>query len=167
MKRPMLIRRLPRSGRARRWRRTASPRSRYSTRRPETAPMAPSASSNAATRFSIDARLSGLAPGAHGFHIYENSSSDGMIAGGHFNPTAKPHGDPGSAEHHAGDMPALVADASGNATLQVELAPMTVGADVTDVVGKAVIVHKDADDYATQPTGISGARVACGVIRKP
>jgi Cu-Zn family superoxide dismutase len=44
---------------------------------------------------------------------------------------------------------------------------MSVGGGVTDIVGKAVIVHKDADDYTTQPTGNSGARVACGVIRKP
>jgi superoxide dismutase, Cu-Zn family len=118
----------------------------------------------------VYAGLPGLAPGTHGFHIHEKgdcSSSDGMSAGGHFNPTAKPHGNPGSAEHHAGDMPALVADASGNATLQAELAPMSVRGGVTDVVGKAVIVHKDADDYTTQPTGNSGAGVACGVIRKP
>ena len=43
---------------------------------------------------------------------------------------------------------------------------MSIGGGVTDIVGKAVIVHKDADDYTTQPTGNSGARVACGVIRK-
>ena len=63
-------------------------------------------------------------------------------------------------------MPALVADASGNASFQGDLTPMSVGGGVTDIIGKAVIVHKDADDYATQPTGNSGARVACGVIRK-
>lgn len=117
----------------------------------------------------VDARLAGLSPGAHGFHIHEKgdcSSSDGMSAGGHFNPTGKPHGNPTSAEHHAGDMPALVADASGNATMRVELAPMSVGGGVTDIIGKSVIVHKDPDDYATQPTGNSGARVACGLIRK-
>jgi Cu-Zn family superoxide dismutase len=117
----------------------------------------------------VDAKVSGLAPGAHGFHVHEKgdcSAPDGASAGGHFNPTNKPHGNPASPEHHAGDMPALVADASGNASFQGELAPMSVGAGVTDIVGKAVIVHKDADDYATQPTGNSGARVACGVIRK-
>jgi Cu-Zn family superoxide dismutase len=117
----------------------------------------------------VDAKVSGLAPGTHGFHVHEKgdcSAADGMSAGGHFNPTAKPHGNPASADHHAGDMPALVADAAGNATLQAELSPMSVGGGVTDIVGKAVIVHKDADDYATQPTGNSGARVACGVIRK-
>ena len=118
----------------------------------------------------ISANMSGFKPNtSHGMHIHEKgdcSSSDGMSAGGHFNPTSKPHGNPASAEHHVGDMPALVADASGNASFQGELAPMSVGAGVTDIVGKAVIVHKDADDYATQPTGNSGARVACGVIRK-
>ncbi|HEY2863723.1 MAG TPA: superoxide dismutase family protein [Casimicrobiaceae bacterium] len=117
----------------------------------------------------VDARLAGLSPGAHGFHIHEKgdcNSSDGMSAGGHFNPTGKRHGNPTSAEHHAGDMPALIADASGNATMRAELAPMSVGGGVTDIVGKSVIVHKDPDDYATQPTGNSGARVACGVIRK-
>jgi len=116
----------------------------------------------------IDAKLFGLAPGGHGFHIHEKgdcSSSDGTSAGGHFNPTAKPHGNPSSAEHHAGDMPALVADPLGNSTLQAELAPMSVGGGAADIVGKAVIVHKDVDDFTTQPAGNSGARVACGVIR--
>ena len=116
----------------------------------------------------VDARLSGLAPGGHGFHIHEKgdcSASDGTSAGGHFNPTAKPHGNPTTAEHHAGDMPALVADPLGNAFLQAELAPMSLGGGATDIVGKAVIVHKDVDDFTTQPTGNSGARTACGVIR--
>ncbi|HKW82023.1 MAG TPA: superoxide dismutase family protein [Casimicrobiaceae bacterium] len=120
-------------------------------------------------KVAVDANLSGLTPGNHGFHIHEKgdcSSSDGMSAGGHFNPTAKPHGNPDSPDHHAGDMPVLVADSAGNASLRAELAPMSVGSGVTDIVGKAVIVHKDGDDYTTQPTGNAGARVACGVIRK-
>ena len=116
----------------------------------------------------VEARLSGLAPGGHGFHIHEKgdcSSSDGASAGGHFNPTSKPHGNPTAADHHAGDMPALVADPQGNASLRAELAPMSIGGGATDIIGKAVIVHKDSDDFTTQPTGNSGARVACGVIR--
>jgi Cu-Zn family superoxide dismutase len=117
----------------------------------------------------VFANVSGLAPGQHGFHVHEKgdcSSDDGMSAGGHFNPFGKPHGNPASPDHHAGDMPMLVADGTGNATLTAELDPMTIGGGAGDIIGKAVIVHKDADDYKTQPTGNSGARVACGVIRK-
>jgi Cu-Zn family superoxide dismutase len=120
-------------------------------------------------KVTVVAKIRGLSPGSHGFHIHEKgdcSSADGMSAGGHFNPTGKPHGDPNAADHHAGDMPMLVADASGNASLTADLSPMRVGAGTTDIIGKAVIVHKDPDDYKTQPTGNSGARVACGVVNQ-
>ena len=117
----------------------------------------------------VEAKVSGLTPGGHGFHIHEKgdcSSGDGMSAGGHFNPTGKPHGNPSVPDHHTGDMMMLVADASGNVSLSMELGAMTIGSGATDIVGKAVIVHKDPDDYTTQPTGNSGARVACGVIAR-
>jgi len=120
-------------------------------------------------RVKIVASLSGLPAGAHGFHVHEKgdcSAADAMSAGGHFNPSGKPHGHYESGERHAGDMPSIVADASGNATLTVTLDAMAVGAGAADIVGKSVIVHKDPDDYKTQPTGNSGARLACGVIRK-
>ena len=116
----------------------------------------------------VTANVSGLTPGPHGFHIHEKgdcSSGDGMSAGGHFNPLGKPHAEPSTADRHAGDMPMLLADASGNAKLTVELDVVTIGAGAADIVGRSVIVHKDPDDYKTQPTGNSGARVACGVIR--
>ena len=118
-------------------------------------------------RVRVLARVSGLAPGPHGFHIHDKgdcSAPDGMSAGGHFNPTGKAHGNPAAGEHHGGDMPMLEADASGNATLDVTLDTISLAGDATTIVGRAVIVHKDADDYKTQPTGNSGARVACGVI---
>jgi Cu-Zn family superoxide dismutase len=118
----------------------------------------------------VTARVSGLTPGSHGFHIHEKgdcSSGDGASAGGHFNPLGKPHAAPTTMDRHAGDMPMLVADGYGNATLSAELDVVTVGGGgATDVVGRSIIVHKDADDYRTQPTGNSGARLACGVIRK-
>jgi Cu-Zn family superoxide dismutase len=120
-------------------------------------------------KVTVSAKLTGLTPGGHGFHIHEKgdcSAPDGTSAGGHFNPTNKPHGSPDAPDHHAGDMPMLQADASGNATLTADLAGLTIGSGATDIVGKSVIVHKDADDYKTQPTGNSGARVACGVINK-
>ena len=68
----------------------------------------------------VSARVSGLTPGSHGFHIHEKgdcSSGDGMSTGGHFNPTGQPHAHTSTAMRHAGDMPMLVADASGNACL--------------------------------------------------
>ncbi|HZQ59798.1 MAG TPA: superoxide dismutase family protein [Casimicrobiaceae bacterium] len=123
----------------------------------------------AGSRVHVEANLSGLAPGAHGFHVHEKgdcSADDATSAGGHFNPGGKPHGNPASADHHAGDMPALDADANGNAHLDADLDSVSIEGGAADLVGKAVIVHKDPDDYKTQPTGNSGARVGCGVIRK-
>ena len=121
------------------------------------------------TKVLVTANISGLTPGSHGFHIHEKgdcSSGDGMSAGGHFNPLSKPHGPPTTMDRHTGDMPMLLADASGNASISTELDVMTIGSGATDIVGKAVVVHKDPDDYKTQPTGNAGARVACGVIQK-
>lgn len=120
-------------------------------------------------RVHVEANVSGLTAGAHGFHVHEKgdcSADDATSAGGHFNPTGKPHGNPASGDHHAGDMPMLNADASGNAHLDADLDTATIGGGAADIVGKAVIVHKDADDFKTQPTGNSGARVACGVVRQ-
>jgi Cu-Zn family superoxide dismutase len=117
----------------------------------------------------VHANVAGLAPGPHGFHIHEKgdcSSGDGMSAGGHFNPLGKPHSYPTVADRHAGDMPMLAADAAGNAVMTAELDVITIGSGAADIIGKAVIVHKDPDDFKTQPTGNAGARVACGVIRK-
>ena len=112
--------------------------------------------------------VEGLKPGQeHGLHIHEKgdcSSGDGMSAGGHFNPHGKPHGHPKSGERHAGDLPSLSANKQGRARVQVEVDGLTVAPGPASVVGRAVIVHADPDDYKTQPTGNAGARLACGVI---
>ena len=117
----------------------------------------------------VTVQVTGLKPGQeHGFHLHEKgdcSSGDGTSTGGHFNPTNKPHG-PQDAEHHAGDLPALKSDASGNAMLSFTLHGVTIGAGPTDIVGRGLIVHASPDDYKTQPTGNSGARIACGVVVK-
>lgn len=148
-----------------------------STGRSAVADLAPTSGNNAkgtvtftqrGDRLRVVADVSGLTPGGHGFHVHEKgdcSADDGMSAGGHFNPTGKPHGNPSAADHHAGDMPMLVADASGNAHLDAHIDPATIGG-TNDIIGKGVIVHRDADDFKTQPTGNSGARLACGVVRR-
>ncbi|MGE5738882.1 MAG: superoxide dismutase family protein [Betaproteobacteria bacterium] len=118
-------------------------------------------------RVRVLAKVTGLTPGAHGFHIHEKgdcSAPDATSAGGHFNPTNRPHGNPAAGEHHGGDMPMLDADAAGNATLDVTIDTVTLASGANGIVGRAVVVHKDPDDFKTQPTGNSGARVACGVI---
>ncbi|MDC8771193.1 superoxide dismutase family protein [Roseateles albus] len=115
----------------------------------------------------VHAKLSGLKANAeHGFHLHEKgdcASADGTSAGGHFNPDGKPHG-PQTADHHAGDMPALKADANGFVDQKFMLHGPTVAAGPASINGRSVIVHIAPDDYATQPTGNSGARIACGVI---
>jgi Cu-Zn family superoxide dismutase len=116
----------------------------------------------------VHARLSGLTPnGVHGFHVHETgscASADGSSAGGHFNPAGQPHGPPDAA-HHAGDLPALKADVNGVVDQQIMLSGgPTLAAGPVSLVGRSLIVHAQSDDYTTQPTGNSGARLACGII---
>ena len=118
----------------------------------------------------VSGEIRGLKPNAeHGFHVHEKgdcSSGDGMSAGGHFNPTGAPHGSHGMGMHHTGDLPSLKADAGGVARFNFESGSLAVGSGVTDVVGKGLIVHRDPDDYKTQPTGNAGPRLACAVIAR-
>jgi len=118
----------------------------------------------------VVANVGGLVPGRlHGFHIHEVgdcSSGDGMSTKGHFNPLGKPHAHPSTAERHAGDLPALQGDATGQAKLETYLDVIAVTAGPTSVVGRGLIVHADPDDYKTQPTGNAGARIGCAVIQR-
>ena len=104
----------------------------------------------------------------HGFHIHEAgdcSSGDGMSAKGHFNPFGRPHGRPGAAERHAGDLPSLSAGKDGRAKVDVTVDQVSLKPGPTSIVGRGIIIHADPDDYKTQPTGNAGARIACGVIK--
>jgi len=112
--------------------------------------------------------VQGLRPGQeHGLHIHEaaDCSGDATGAKGHFNPYGKPHGLPGIAERHAGDIPALKANKAGRANIHVDLDTITLTPGPANIIGRALIVHADPDDYKTQPTGNAGARIACGVIQ--
>ena len=118
----------------------------------------------------VSGEVRGLKPNAeHGFHVHEKgdcSSGDGMSTGGHFNPTNAPHGRHGAGTHHAGDLPSLRADANGIASFRFESTTIGIGSGAADILGKGLIVHRDPDDYKTQPTGNAGPRLACAVIEK-
>ena len=116
----------------------------------------------------VSADISGLKPNAeHGFHVHDKgdcSSGDGMSTGGHFNPTAQAHGAHASGAHHAGDLQSITADVDGRAKLIFESTSITVGTGASNIIGRGLIVHRDPDDYTTQPTGNAGPRLACAVI---
>jgi Cu-Zn family superoxide dismutase len=114
----------------------------------------------------IVADVEGLYPGKHGFHIHEYgdcSAPDAASAGGHFNPGHRRHGSPDSAERHAGDLGNLVADSHGNAHYE-RIDPVIQLDGPDSIVGRSIIVHANADDYTSQPSGNAGGRISCGVI---
>ena len=117
---------------------------------------------------SVDVHVTatGLLPGSiHGFHVHDVgncASADFSSAGDHFNPTHKPHGAQ-DKPHHAGDMPSLLADPNGKIDTRFTLEGVTLGG-VDGFVGHSVILHASADNFDAQPSGNSGARIACGVI---
>ena len=120
----------------------------------------------------ITGEIGGLAPNStHGFHIHEKgdcSAADASSAGGHFNPGGDSHGRASAPHHHLGDNDNLVADANGVAHVNAHFANAVLGGSgADDIVGKAVVVHANADDYTSQPSGNAGARIACGVITAP
>jgi Cu-Zn family superoxide dismutase len=117
----------------------------------------------------LSGEIGGLPAGStHAIHIHEKgdcSAADATSAGGHFNPSQQAHGRAGSGPHHGGDMDNIVADANGVARVDVRALGVTLGGGATDIGSRAVVVHAMPDDYATQPAGNAGARVACGVIK--
>ncbi len=118
------------------------------------------------------ATLKGLTPGEHAIHIHESSdcsSPDGKSAGGHWNPTNEPHGKWGAPEgYHKGDIGNFTADENGNATISFETDQWCIDCEnpSKNILGKAIIVHANPDDFTTQPTGNAGGRVSCGGIIK-
>ena len=117
----------------------------------------------------INGKFSGLKPNSEqGFHVHEKgdcSAPDATSAGGHFNPETKSHGMPGSAAHHSGDMPNIKSDANGNAVYSAKVSGLAVDTGKNGIIGKSVVIHRDPDDYKSQPAGNSGPRIACGLIK--
>ena len=117
-------------------------------------------------RLSVDA--AGLTPGARGVHIHEVGRCDApdfASAKGHWNPTSRQHGRDNAAGAHHGDMPNLMIGADGRGSVSVDVSGTA--AELLDADGAAVLIHAEADDYRTDPSGNSGARIACGVLTAP
>jgi len=97
-----------------------------------------------------------------GFHLHTGATCDMPNAAepfpgsmGHYNPTNQPHPD------HAGDFPVLLAN-NGYAFMVFFTNRFRPG----DVIGKAVVIHQNPDDFRTQPAGNSGKKIACGIVKK-
>ena len=119
----------------------------------------------------VNLSVKGLPPGEHAFHIHAVGKCEPPFttAGGHFNPDNKKHGLMAADGAHAGDMPNLHIPQSGDLTIEVLNAAVTLEKgkpnSLLDSDGSALIIHASTDDYRTDPTGEAGGRIACGVVQ--
>lgn len=92
----------------------------------------------------------------YGMHIHEQGNCSGNFenTGNHFNPTNMPH------PMHLGDLPALLSN-EGYAWMSFFDKRFA----LEDVIGKSVVIHNMRDDFTTQPSGDSGSKIGCGVIK--
>jgi len=115
--------------------------------------------------------LEGLPPGEHGLHIHENAKCAGpefKSAGNHFNPDEKQHGLLHPEGSHAGDLQNLIVDENGLTEAELTAPTVTLKKDAKNSLlmkgGTALIITEQKDDGMSQPSGDSGARIACGEI---
>lgn len=119
---------------------------------------------------SLDMNVYKLTPGIHAVHIHEKgdcSAADASSAGGHWNPSSSDHGKWGTEHFHMGDIGNLNADKNGTARLLFSTDKWCIGCsdESKNIVGKALVIHADKDDFKTQPTGNAGGRVGCVEIK--
>ncbi|SFA96472.1 superoxide dismutase, Cu-Zn family [Lentibacillus halodurans] len=123
------------------------------------------------TGLNVTLDASNLPPGTHGFHIHENGiceAPDFESAGSHYNSTDAKHGFDHSEGPHAGDLPNIEVDQDGNVVADVTADMVTLKKGQENSLlkqgGTALVIHSEADDYKSQPSGDAGNRIACGVI---
>jgi Cu-Zn family superoxide dismutase len=120
----------------------------------------------------ILAEVRGVAPGAHGLHLHGVGQCDPpefTSAGGHFNPAGRKHGFKHPAGPHTGDLPNMQIGPDGKGRLEYVTSLVTLGTGPTslfDADGTALVLHAAPDDEVTDPSGNSGGRIACGIVRK-
>jgi Cu-Zn family superoxide dismutase len=122
------------------------------------------------TGLQVRVQAAGLPAGHYGIHLHAVGRCEGPAfasAGPHWNPTARQHGSLNPAGHHLGDLPNLDVDTDGAGRLEFAISGATLSAadGIFDADGTAVVIHAAADDYRTDPSGNSGARIACGVFK--
>jgi superoxide dismutase, Cu-Zn family len=116
--------------------------------------------------------LKGLLPGEHGIHVHQVAKCDApdfKSAGPHFNPDQKKHGINNPEGHHNGDIPAnLNVKADGTDKISIKVTSISLDPNSPNSIfangGTSLVIHEKADDNMTDPSGNSGARIACGVI---
>ena len=119
----------------------------------------------------ISAKITGLTPGEHGFHIHQfgNLTEGCKTAGPHFNPANCVHGGPTSEVRHVGDLGNVTAGEDGVAEYEIE-DPLVQLCGDNSVIGRSFVVHAGVDDLGlgghelSSTTGNAGGRLACGVI---
>lgn len=110
----------------------------------------------------VTANFTGLKPNhLFGFHVHEFGTCENkaLMAGGHLNPWKQKHGGPQDKKRHLGDLGNLKSSTKGQAAYST-----VIKGKVKKFLGRSVIVHAQADDLKSQPSGNSGDRIACGVI---
>jgi len=119
----------------------------------------------------VEVRGENLPPGAHGAHIHAVGRCDPpdfTSAGPHWNPTGRQHGTQNPHGPHLGDLPNLAVGSDGRGALELDLPNVWMrrgAAPVLDADGAAFVIHATADDLRTDPSGNSGARIACAILR--
>ncbi|HEX8442098.1 MAG TPA: superoxide dismutase family protein [Allosphingosinicella sp.] len=119
----------------------------------------------------IRLEAAGMQRGTYAAHVHTTGACtppDFTSAGPHWNPTAAQHGKNNPAGMHKGDLPNLSVGTDGRGSLEFVIAGAALSGDagaLLDADGAAVVIHAQADDYQTDPSGNAGARIACGVFR--